>query len=210
MDSTTSGLGQEGSGNLPPGFDPAAATPLDRATAVVVLRQADERMEQSEPEQALALYSRVTVVQDRDVSAAGFYGLGNALYRLDREVDARQAWERATGLGETPVAYRAWRQVAAALVREGDLRGALNAYRECEKRAPRQDRAEISSRLGWLSKETGNTGAAGRYFARSRGDALPPFMTYLIIAVTAVTSLVAMSSEAGPANRPWAGRSSSS
>lgn len=205
MDSTTSGLGQEGSGNLPPGFDPAAATPLDRATAVVVLRQADERMEQSEPEQALALYSRVTVVPDRDVSAAGFYGLGNALYRLDREVDARQAWERATSLGETPVAYRAWRQVAAALVREGDLRGALSAYRECEKRAPRQDRAEISSRLGWLSKETGNTGAAGRYFARSRGDALPPFMTYLIIAVTAVTSLVAMSSGGGAGQSPLGG-----
>ena len=39
---------------------------------------------------------------DRDVSAAGYYGMGNALYRLDRESEARQAWERATGLGETP------------------------------------------------------------------------------------------------------------
>jgi membrane associated rhomboid family serine protease len=197
MDSTTRGLGQEAPGNLPSGFDPAATTPLDRVSAVAVLAQADEKMEQSEPEQALALYSRASGVGDRDVSAAGFYGLGNALYRLDRETEARQAWERATALGETPVAYRAWRQVAAALVREGDLRGALGAYRECEKRAPRQDRAEISSRLGWLSKETGNRGAAGRYFARSRGDAMPPFMTYLIIAVTAVTSLVAMSSTGG-------------
>ena len=75
----------------------------------------------------------------------------------------------------------------------GDLRGAVDAYRQCEKRAPRQDRAEIASRLGWLNKESGNAGAANRYFARSRGDKLPPFMTYLIIAVTAVTSLSAMS-----------------
>jgi membrane associated rhomboid family serine protease len=83
--------------------------------------------------------------------------------------------------------------VAAARVREGDLRGALDAYRQCEKRAPREDRAEIASRLGWLNKETGNAGAANRYFARSRGTALPMFMTYLIIAVTAVASLSAMS-----------------
>jgi membrane associated rhomboid family serine protease len=197
MDSTTRGLGLDGPADLPPGFDPSATSPLDRATAVAVLGQADDLMEQSEPERALALYSRAAGMPDRDVSAAGHYGAGNALYRLDRESEARGAWERATSLGETPVTYRAWRQVAAALVREGDLRGALNAYRQCEKRAPRQDRAEIASRLGWLNKEVGNTGAATRYFARSRGDASPPFMTYLIIAVTAVTSLVAMSGSGG-------------
>ena len=178
---------------LPPGFDPASQTPLDRATAIAAISQADDFMEQSDPELALPLYSRATYAADRDVSAAGFYGLGNALYRLDHETDARQAWERSASIGETPVAYRAWRQVAAARVREGDLPGALDAYRQCEKRAPRQDRAEIASRLGWLNKETGNAGAANRYFARSRGDALPTFMTYLIIAVTVVTSLAANS-----------------
>jgi membrane associated rhomboid family serine protease len=197
MDSTTRGLGSEGAGYLPPGFDPSATAPLDRATSIAALRQADDLMERSEPEQALALYSRAAGTADRDVSAAGQYGIGNALYRLDRESEARQAWERAAGLGETPVAYRAWRQVAAALVREGDLRGALDAYRQCEKRAPREDRAEIASRLGWLSKEVGNTGAASKYFARSRGDALPPFMTYLIIAITVVASWSALSDATG-------------
>jgi rhomboid protease GluP len=197
MDSTTRGLGSEGPTHLPPGFDPSATAPLDRATAVAVLSEADGLMEQSEPEQALALYARTAGTADRDVSAAGYYGVGNALYRLDREGEARQAWERATGLGETPVAYRAWRQVAAALVREGNLRGALDAYRQCEKRAPREDRAEIASRMGWLSKEVGNTGAAAKYFSRSRGDALPPFMTYLIIAVTVVASISALSDISG-------------
>lgn len=148
-------------------------------------------MGESEPEPALALYSWAATWGDQDVAAAGVFGEGNALYRLDRDAEARESWEKATGLGETPVAYRAWRQVAAARVREGDLRGALDAYRQCEKRAPREDRAEIASRLGWLNKELGNTGAASRYFARSRGDRLPAFMTYLIIAVTVVTSLSA-------------------
>src|SRR5664280_1489786 len=103
MDSTTRGLGPEEPTNLPPGFDPAATTPQDRATAIAVLGQADGLMEQSEPEQALALYARAAGTADRDVSAAGHYGVGNALFRLDRESEARQAWERATSLGETPV-----------------------------------------------------------------------------------------------------------
>jgi rhomboid protease GluP len=192
MDRATNGLRIDGSTGLPPGFDPTAQTPLDRPTAIAAISQADDLMEQSEPDYALALYARSTWIADREVAAAGFYGLGNALYRLDRETEALGAWERATGMGETPVAYRAWRQLAAARVRAGDLRGALDAYRECEKRAPKEDRAEIASRLGWLNKETGNAGAANKYFARSRGDTLPPFMTYLIIAITVVASLSAM------------------
>jgi len=201
MDRVTDGLNAEGHPGLPSGFDPAARGPLDRATAIAVLSKADDQMEQSEPEHALALYSRVIGTADRDVSAAGFFGVGNALYRLDREIEARAAWERATSLGETPVAYRAWRQVAAARVREGDLRGAVDAYRECEKRAPREDRAEIASRLGWLSKETGDTAASRRYFSRSRGDSRPTFMTYVIIAVTSVVSLAAMTGDGSLENQ---------
>ncbi|MGA3031100.1 MAG: rhomboid family intramembrane serine protease [Candidatus Limnocylindrales bacterium] len=193
MDRATNGLRIDGAAALPPGLDPGAQTPPDRSTAVAAISRADDLMEQSEPDLALPFYSWATGCSDRDVSAAGYYGLGNALYRLDRDTEARGSWERATTLGETPVAYRAWRQVAAARVREGDLPGALDAYRQCEKRAPKEDRPEIASRLGWLNKETGNAGAANRYFARSRGDTRPPFMTYLIIAVTVVTSLSAMS-----------------
>jgi membrane associated rhomboid family serine protease len=191
IDSTVSGQPAYGAAQ-PAGAGGQIAPPPDRGTAIAMLAHADELLESSEPEQALAFYTTAANWPDRDVAAAASFGAGNALYRLDREVDARGAWERATSFGETPVAYRAWRQVAAALVREGDLRAALGAYRECEKRAPRADRAEIASRLGWLNKEAGNTGAASRYFARSRGDTLPSFMTYLIIAATVVTSLVAM------------------
>jgi membrane associated rhomboid family serine protease len=205
MDRASGGLGTGMTGGLPPGFDPTDRTPLDRATAIAAISQADDLMERNEPEYALALYSRATVSFERDVVAAAFYGIGNALYRLDREMDARLAWERATSFGETPVAYRAWRQVAAALVREGNLPGAIDAYRQCEKRAPQQDRAEIASRLGWLNKETGNAGAASRYFATSRGDARPLFMTYLIIAVTTVASIAAFASQMEPGGLPVSG-----
>jgi membrane associated rhomboid family serine protease len=195
MDRSTNGLRFDGPTSLPPGFDLQAQTPLDRATAIAALVQADDLLEQNEPEYALPLYYRATTTEARDVAAAGYYGLGNVLYRMDREAEARASWEQATSIGENaPVAYRAWRQVAAARVRDGDLKGAVEAYRRCERLAPQEDRAEIASRLGWLSKETGNSGAAQKYFARSRGDAMPPFMTYLIIAVTVVTSLMATSS----------------
>ncbi len=73
-------------------------------------------------------------------------------------------------LPETPSTYTAWRNVAAARVRDGDLTGAIQAYREADKRAPREDKAEIASRLGWLSKETGDARASKRYFAKGRGD----------------------------------------
>ena len=192
MDRASEGLRFEGSTALPPGFDPSVSGPLDRPTAIALIRRADELMEASEPEHALALYSRTIGASDKDISAAALYGMGNALYRLDRDSEALGIWERVTTLGETPATYRAWRQVAAARVRGGDLSGALGAYRQCERRAPASDKAEIASRLGWLSKETGNKRAAGRYFARSRGDTIPSFMTYLMIAVTVVVSLVAM------------------
>jgi membrane associated rhomboid family serine protease len=191
MDPSAKGLSQ-GPVTLPPGFDPTIHQPFDRNTAIAVLRRADELLEENEPEQALALYGRVVGAPDRDVQAAAMYGSGNVLYRLDREPEALGAWQRATSVGETPATYRAWRQVAAALVRQNDLRGAVDAYRQSERRAPREDRAEIASRLGWLSKETGNSGAAGRYFASSRGEPLAPFVTYLIIGLTVITSFAAM------------------
>ncbi len=191
MDRASEGLRADRPVSLPPDFNPVTG-PLDRPTAIAMVQQADELLGSNEPDQALALYGRAASAPDRDVAAAGLLGMGNALYRLDRDEEALSAWTRVTEMPDAPATYRAWRQVAAARVRAHDLPAALEAYRQCERRAPAEDRAEIHSRLGWLSKETGNTRAAGRYFARSRGDALPSFMTYLVIAVTVVTSLLAM------------------
>jgi rhomboid protease GluP len=190
MDHASQGLDLRTLLPLPPGLN-QPWPPQDRTAALALLVRGDELMDESEPELALPFYQAATASAERDVVAAGYFGAGTALYRLDREIEARQAWQTATSVGETPISYRAWRQVAAALVREGDLQGALQAYRQCERRAPREDRPEIASRLGWLNKETGNSRAAARQFARSRGDALPMFMTYAIIGVTALVSLAA-------------------
>ncbi len=195
MDRASEGVRFDGTPVLPPGFDPNLHGPLDRATAFAILQRADDLLEESEQEQALVLYGRLAAVPEADIAAAAALGAGNCLYRLDRDDEAMRAWESVAAGAETPATYRAWRQIAAARVRSGDLRGALDAYRQCEKRAPAADRAEIHSRLGWLSKETGNVGAANRHFARSRGDALPAVMTYGIIAVTAVVSMMALSGQ---------------
>jgi rhomboid protease GluP len=86
--------------------------------------------------------------------------------------------------------------LAGVLVREGDLPAAINAYREADRRAPAQDKPEIASRLGWLAKETGNTGAAGRYFARSRGGSSIG-LTQIMVLVTLAISLIALSDPSG-------------
>ena len=97
---------------------------------------------------------------------------------MDDEDGAVETWKAVLELGETPSTYAVWRNLAAAYVRAGDLGPAMRAYREADQRAPEADKAEIASRLGWLAKETGDTGAAKRYFARARGDGpLMPFST---------------------------------
>jgi membrane associated rhomboid family serine protease len=170
--------------------DPNQPGPLDRATALAVLARADELLEAGEPEAAAAHYQRVIGFDDPAVTASAYYGLGNALYRMDREDDALWAWGRVLGLPDTPSTYRAWRQIAAARVRDGDLPGAIKAYREADRRAPPEDKAEIASRLGWLAKETGDQRGAASHFRRSRGGT-QPVLTLAIIAITAIVSFTA-------------------
>lgn len=185
--------GPSGSGRPPrqPGSDPSQPGPLDRPTAIRLLQEADRLLGAGEAESAGGLYRRVFGHAERDVSAAALLGLGNVLFRLDGDEAAVPIWRQVLELGETPSTYPAWRQLAAAQVRLGDLAGALRSYREAERRAPAEDRPEIASRLGWLSKETGDRRAAGRYFARSRATGPTPWLTWLIIAVTVGVSVTA-------------------
>jgi membrane associated rhomboid family serine protease len=177
-------------GSLP---DPRMTGPLDRATALTFLGIGDRLLGSGEFDAAGGYYQRVIGFDDPVVTAAAVLGVGNVLFRLDREEEALATWRRVIDLGETPSAYPAWRQIAAALVRDGDLAGATKAYREADRLAPPEDRPEIASRLGWLAKETGDPRAARRYFARSRGrTGLPIPLTYLIIGLTAIVSMTAM------------------
>lgn len=177
--------------------DPSVAGPLDRATAERLLARGDELLATGDYAAALVHYARVIGFPDARVTAAAYLGSGEALYRLDRDDEALGAWETVTRLPETPATYPAWRQIAAARVRAGEPRRALEAYRAAERLAPPADRAEIASRLGWLSKETGDTRSAGRYFARSRGSEATPYVSYAILGITIVVSFLAFQPEAG-------------
>jgi membrane associated rhomboid family serine protease len=177
-----------------PALDAAVAStgPLDRLMARALLDRARDRLEQGEPGQAAADFRRVIGHADAPLTAEAWLGFGDALFRMDHDAEALNAWESVTQLPETPSTYRAWRQVAAERVRRGDLAGATKAYREAERRAPANDRAEIASRLGWLNKEQGKSWTAGRYFARSRGSGFPIGLSTAILAVTVVVSLIAI------------------
>ncbi len=163
--------------------------PLPREAALAALDRAAELLQSSDFVDAARLYQRVIGFNDPAITAAALLGLGEAWNRLDDEGKAMATWEEVTRLPETPSTYLAWRNIAAARVRADNLRGALAAYREADRRAPSADRPEIASRLGWLSKELGDKGAAGRYFARSRGDT-GISVTVALIAFTTIVSLI--------------------
>ena len=167
--------------------------PLTRETARAILGRAADLLESGDYRDAAVHYRRVVGFDDPTITAAALLGLAETLYRLDEDDAAIATWESILELPETPSTYQAHRNIAAARVREGDLQGAIAAYREADRRAPPEDKAEIATRLGWLAKETGNTGASRRYFARGRGGG-PAFpITWLIIGLSVVVSFMAMS-----------------
>jgi membrane associated rhomboid family serine protease len=186
-------------GTVPP---PTGATDLDAARASqgpltstvarLLLDRGRERLDGGEPQQALADFQRVIGHPDAAMTAEAWLGSGDALYRLDAESQALSAWEAVIRMPESPSTYRAWRQIAGARVRAGELVAARDAYREADRRAPADDKAEIASRLGWLSKEMGQSGAANRYFARSRGTGYPIGLAQITLGITVVISLAAI------------------
>ncbi|HEX5013601.1 MAG TPA: rhomboid family intramembrane serine protease [Candidatus Limnocylindrales bacterium] len=170
--------------------------PLTRAEARLLLDGGAELLAAGDFPRALQHYWRVRGFDDPDVTAAALLGAGQALYRMDNEASAVARWEEVLALPETPATYQAYRELASARVRDGDLQGAIAAYREADRRAPPEDKAEIATRLGWLAKETGNVRASRRYFARGRGATIP-IVTYAILGITVAVSLTALISTEG-------------
>ncbi len=179
--------------------DPNASGRLTRAGALAMLQRGGELLASGDFADAGQHFSRVVGFDDPSITAAALLGLGEAHYRLNDEPAAVQSWSAVLQLPDTPSTYTAWRNIAAARVRDGDLARAIDAYREADRRAPQEDKAEIANRLGWLSKETGNARASQRYFARGRGDAPRVTLTLLVIAVTSIVSLTALFSNDGQA-----------
>ena len=177
--------------------DPSICGRLSRTDALSILERAGELLAAGDFEAAGEHYARVVGFDDPAVTAVALMGLAEVRYRTDAEQAAVETWTAVVRLGETPSTYTAWRNIAAARVRDGELRGAMEAYREADRRAPQEDKAEIANRLGWLSKETGNAGASRKYFARGRGDRAVVTVTLLLVALTSIVSLTALFSSDG-------------
>ena len=180
--------------------DPSPQGPLSRADAESLLQRADGLLRGGDFGDAAREYVRIlsAPMGDPQITAAALLGLGEARYRTDDDAGALANWQSVTQLPRDASTYPAWRNVAAAQVRAGDLQGAFASYKEADRRAPPQDKAEIANRLGWLSKELGNQGAANRYFAKGRGDAFQITLTKVIIAVTVVISLTVYLTQDSP------------
>jgi membrane associated rhomboid family serine protease len=179
--------------------DPRTGGPLTREAANALLARGHDLLAAGEFGGAGEHFARVVGFDDPGITAAALMGLGEVRYRLDDEAAALADWLAVLRLGETPSTYPAWRNIAASRVRSGDLPGAIEAYREADRRAPREDKAEIASRLGWLAKETGNSGAARKYFARSSGANPLVSVTLAIVALSSIISLTALTTADGEA-----------
>ncbi|HEV8696648.1 MAG TPA: rhomboid family intramembrane serine protease [Candidatus Limnocylindrales bacterium] len=177
--------------------DPSRPGRLSRQEALALLAGGDAMLAAGDYPEAAVRFSRVVGFEDATLTAAALLGLGEARFRLGQDDAAVASWRAVLQVGETPSSYAAWRNIAAASVRQGDLRGAIGAYREAERRAPSADRAEIANRLGWLTKEIGDESTARRYFARGRGDAPLLSVTTILIAATVIVSLSAILSSEG-------------
>jgi rhomboid protease GluP len=170
-----------------------AQGPLSDQIARRLIDRGRARLDAGDHGPAIGDFQRVVGHPDANLTGAALLGSGDGLYRLDREADAKASWTAVTQLPENDSTYRAWRNLAGVHVREGDLNLAIDAYRQADRRAPAEDKAEIAARLGWLAKETGSSGAAGRYFARSRG-ATGIALAHVVLAVTAAVSFLAFQS----------------
>jgi membrane associated rhomboid family serine protease len=155
------------------------------------LDEARRLLDGGDPEAATHIADTLTGHPDADVSGEAWLLIGTARYRTDDEPGALDAWRSAAAQGGRS-AWLGWRSVAEQLVRDGDLDGAIEAYREADRRAPPGERGAIANRIAWLLKETGHDFAARRQFNRARGAYAThvPFVTYTIIAICVVLFVI--------------------
>lgn len=155
------------------------------------LDEARRLLDAGDPEEATRIANTLTGHPDADVSGEAWLVIGTARYRTDDEPGALEAW-RSTAARGGRSAWLGWRSVAEQLVRDSDLEGAIEAYREADRRAPPAERGAIANRIAWLLKETGHDFAARRQFNRARGAYAThvPFVTYTIIAICVVLFVI--------------------
>lgn len=156
----------------------------DDSLAAQRLDEARRLLDRGDPGAAADVARALTADPDPDVAGEAWLIVGTARYRADDEPGALSAWQAAANL-DGRNAWLGWRSVAEQLVRDGDLDGAISAYREADRRAPPAERGAIANRIAWLLKETGHDFESRRQFNRARGAyaAYTPIVTYAIIAI---------------------------
>ena len=148
------------------------------------LEEGRRLLDQGDPEAALRILAALTGHPDPDLAGEAWLLIGTARYRLDDEPGALVAWQAAAAAGGRS-SWLGWRSAAEQHVRDGDLDGAIAAYREADRRAPPEERGAIANRIAWLLKETGHDFASRRQFNRARGAyaTYTPLVTYAIIVI---------------------------
>jgi membrane associated rhomboid family serine protease len=148
------------------------------------LADAQRLLDSGDPDAAIGVFEPLTRHSNPDVAGSAWLGIGTARYRIDDEAGALEAWRSAAASGGRS-AWLGWRSAAEQYVRDGNLGEAIDAYREADRRAPREERGAIANRIAWLLKETGHDFAARRQFNRARGAyaTYPAYVTWLIIGI---------------------------
>src|SRR5919108_1148253 len=152
-----------------------------------LLADARRLLDGGDPVAAIDGLTPLTADPDGSIAGEAWLLTGTAHYRTDDEPAALEAWRRAASIG-WPGAWIGSRSVAEQLVRDGDLEGAIEAYRDADRRAPAGERGAIANRIAWLLKETGHDFAARRQFNRARGAYATHtgYVTYGIIAACVI------------------------
>src|SRR5258706_5113145 len=126
-----------------------AQGPIDAGVAQRLIQRGRERLGLGDAPAAVIDFRRAIGHDDPNITGPAMLGYGDALYRLDDERQATAAWEAVTRFRENPATYQAWRNLAGARVRAGELQPAIEAYPTPGRRAPAHHQAASGSRLGW-------------------------------------------------------------
>ncbi len=140
-----------------------------------------------------AAVAGATPSDDRILAERAAYGAAEALLRLERDDEALEYLEIAANSADQELRFLALRRRAMEEVRRGELPVALATYRQAEGDAPDSAaRAEIASRIGWLTKETGGSSLRSRAaFRRARGVPSGAWVPRALLAVTIALSVLA-------------------
>lgn len=136
------------------------------------IREGNERLASGDPAAALRRY-------DAAEKAAGAraeieYDRGNALHRMGRAAEAREAWRRSLGRGPPSLSSRASQNVGTALAAEGDRNGAIAAFVEALRQDPKNEDARFDLEVLLRQEEAAQRRREGGEPQSRAGDGRQP------------------------------------